>query len=263
MVPVPVADKLFSWVYIWWFLITSACGLWSHHAWAFYGDTTMNRTAGQFGAPPVVFPHWIHRIEFRCSVCHPDIFQMRAGAHSIMMERMVARGTFCATCHNGTIAWRPVNCHRCHRTDDRLLAASDPDSTTLPEPGPPFAKDNRDPDTLLRSFPHDASGMIDWVEAVRSGLIAPRSTPRSNGSTHEEEPSDVLMVRTGSMPAVRFPHSSHALWLECRNCHTGIFVPKKGANAMSMAQLQAGQYCGRCHGKVSFPLSECGRCHRP
>ena len=215
-------------------------------AMAFYGDILMNRTSKQFGFPPVTFPHWIHRTEFTCGVCHSDIFKMEPGGHYIKMERMVARKNFCSTCHDGKMAWPPVNCARCH------------------QPTPPFSKANRDPGLLLKNLPLDSGGNIDWIEAIKKKLISPRSSlhiPRPTKG--ETTPPDVILSKTGSMPPVLFPHASHALWLECKNCHPSIFIAEKGANPISMNKIRAGQYCGKCHGKVSFPLSECNRCHRP
>jgi c(7)-type cytochrome triheme protein len=51
------------------------------------------------------------------------------------------------------------------------------------------------------------------------------------------------------------------LILDCTSCHPDIFVPQKGANQISMAQIMAGQKCGVCHGSVAFPIEECRRCH--
>jgi c(7)-type cytochrome triheme protein len=80
----------------------------------FYGDMVLNSKAEQRGMPPVVFPHWIHRAEFKCKVCHPAIFEMKSGANDIDMEKIVFKGQFCGKCHNGEIAWKPVICARCH-----------------------------------------------------------------------------------------------------------------------------------------------------
>jgi c(7)-type cytochrome triheme protein len=80
----------------------------------YYGDMVLNSKAEQRGMPPVVFPHWIHRIEFKCKVCHPAIFQMKSGANDIDMEKIVFKGEFCGKCHNGETAWKPVVCARCH-----------------------------------------------------------------------------------------------------------------------------------------------------
>ena len=79
----------------------------------FYADMVLNSKAEKRGMPPVVFPHWIHRIEFKCKVCHPKIFKMRSGANDIDMFKIIS-GQFCGKCHNGTVAWKPVQCARCH-----------------------------------------------------------------------------------------------------------------------------------------------------
>ena len=78
-----------------------------------YGDITLNREAEKAGMPPVVFPHWFHRIRFKCKVCHPAIFEMRAGANEINMIKII-KGEFCGKCHNGRVAWPPLFCDRCH-----------------------------------------------------------------------------------------------------------------------------------------------------
>ena len=44
-----------------------------------YGDVILNRYAEENGMRPVIFPHWFHRIRFRCKVCHHELgFEMRA-----------------------------------------------------------------------------------------------------------------------------------------------------------------------------------------
>lgn len=85
----------------------------SRDARAEYGDITMNRYAEKAGMPPVVFPHWFHRIRFKCKVCHPAIFEMRAGSNDVNMIKII-KGEFCGKCHNGRIAWPPLYCDRCH-----------------------------------------------------------------------------------------------------------------------------------------------------
>jgi c(7)-type cytochrome triheme protein len=79
----------------------------------FYADMVLNSKAEKRGMPPVVFPHWLHRIEFKCKVCHPAIFEMRSGSNDIDMNKIIS-GQFCGKCHNGTISWKPVQCARCH-----------------------------------------------------------------------------------------------------------------------------------------------------
>lgn len=79
-----------------------------------HGDIMLNNYAEKDGMRPVVFPHWFHRIRFRCSVCHDELgIVMKRGANKIDMGK-IANGQFCGACHNGETAWAPVYCDRCH-----------------------------------------------------------------------------------------------------------------------------------------------------
>ena len=83
-------------------------------AMAEYGDVVLNRRAEAEGVRPVVFPHWFHRIRFRCKVCHSELgFQMRAGSNVVSMADIID-GKFCGMCHNGQVAWGPDRCDLCH-----------------------------------------------------------------------------------------------------------------------------------------------------
>lgn len=102
---------------------------------------------------------------------------------------------------------------------------------------------------------------VHWVKALDDGNLKPRW--ERTDPTAEPMVMDMNIVRVpkSSMPDVVFPHRQHTLWLACSNCHPDIFIPRKGANQISMAAILLGQKCGVCHGKVSFPISECKRCH--
>ena len=79
-----------------------------------YGDVLLNNRSEAAGMRPVVYPHWFHRMRFRCTVCHGELgFQMRAGADDVRMSD-IAEGKFCGTCHNGQIAWSAEQCDLCH-----------------------------------------------------------------------------------------------------------------------------------------------------
>ncbi len=79
-----------------------------------YADVILNKRADAEGVRPVIFPHWFHRIRFRCKVCHHELgFEMRAGANDVTMAD-IAEGKFCGMCHNGEIAWSAENCDLCH-----------------------------------------------------------------------------------------------------------------------------------------------------
>ena len=81
-----------------------------------YGDVVLNSKAESMvkaGVNPVVFPHWFHRIRFKCKVCHEDIFILKKGGNDINMSAIM-NGEFCGKCHNGLVAWEPLYCDRCH-----------------------------------------------------------------------------------------------------------------------------------------------------
>jgi len=104
---------------------------------------------------------------------------------------------------------------------------------------------------------------VDWIKSINAKKI----TPRHNSADASAKPiiMNLNIVRQvkGSMPDVVFPHDRHTLLLACSNCHTGIFIPQKGANQMSMAAIMLGESCGKCHGSVAFPVatSTCKLCH--
>jgi len=79
-----------------------------------YGDVVLNNVSEQNGVRPVVFPHWFHRVRFRCKVCHSELaFKMRAGANAVTMAD-ITNGKFCGMCHNNQIAWGADKCDLCH-----------------------------------------------------------------------------------------------------------------------------------------------------
>jgi c(7)-type cytochrome triheme protein len=83
-------------------------------AHAEYGDVVINNYSDKEGMRPVVFPHWFHRIRFRCKVCHADLgFKFEAGGNDINMLKIID-GEFCGACHDGQIAWSVENCNLCH-----------------------------------------------------------------------------------------------------------------------------------------------------
>ncbi len=86
----------------------------SQPAKAEYADVVINNYADAAGMRPAVFPHWFHRIRFRCKVCHADLgFKFKAGGNKITMAKIID-GQFCGACHNGEVAWSVENCAMCH-----------------------------------------------------------------------------------------------------------------------------------------------------
>lgn len=84
-----------------------------------YGDIVLGKkleSMQKAGVKPVVFPHWFHRIRFKCKACHEDIFIFQRGANDINMKKIMD-GEACGKCHNGIVAWEALYCDRCHSWD--------------------------------------------------------------------------------------------------------------------------------------------------
>jgi len=95
-------------------LAVAAYALAPQPAHAEYGDVVINNYSDAAGVRPAVFPHWFHRVRFRCKVCHTDLgFKFKAGGNDINMVKIID-GQFCGACHNGQVAWSVENCDLCH-----------------------------------------------------------------------------------------------------------------------------------------------------
>ncbi len=131
----------------------------------------------------------------------------------------------------------------------------------LHDPKNPAIRLLQQPAEALSVLPRDTAGnMVRWVDAIDKGAINPRTNLFPETEVRLLE-GDLIIARYGSMPAVKFPHRQHTLWLDCANCHDVLFKAKAGANKFSMTRILNGEQCGLCHGAVSFPLTECNRCH--
>jgi c(7)-type cytochrome triheme protein len=129
------AARFSLWVFAVAIALSFAAAIFSENeAKAEYGDVVINNYSDAAGMRPVVFPHWFHRIRFRCKVCHADLgFKFKAGGNDINMLK-IFDGQFCGHCHNNAIAWGVENCVLCHSgvpdsktrvhnsTTDRLVA---------------------------------------------------------------------------------------------------------------------------------------------
>ena len=68
-----------------------------------------------------------------------------------------------------------------------------------------------------------------------------------------------------SMGTVIFNGTAHKnAGLACSDCHNPEVFPKmkQGTVKITMKDLYAGKYCGRCHnGQKAFRIDDCTRCH--
>ena len=115
----------------------------------------------------------------------------------------------------------------------------------------------------LARLQKDQYGLVDWAAAIKNGNVKPWDSLEPGAMAAPPFNLDIVVqTKSNFMADVVFPHYVHTLWLTCTNCHTGIFQMKAGGNPeMTMAKIAAGEYCGRCHNRVAFPLTDCSRCH--
>ncbi len=259
-----------------------------------YGDIILNSKADAMrkaDVGDVVFPHWFHRIRYRCNVCHEDIFILRAGGNDINMARISEGGEQCGKCHNGLVAWEPLECDRCHSLEpgwsggpiQHSRRGGEETGRTLKERALDIKIGNKakpysnliklasgwHPKALSESgLPLDKYGLVDWAEAVREKKVAPAWSLDPNADISEKRTrSTRILFKTKSefVSDVLFPHDVHSYWLQCKICHEtkggAIFDEKVGMVQVDMVGIGKGKWCGRCHDKVGFPISDCNRCH--
>ena len=87
------------------------------------------------------------------------------------------------------------------------------------------------------------------------------------GSAMAVPPGKTVDFAGGSAGKVVFDGKVHAdKGLKCGDCHTKIFKMKKGADTITMADINAGKACGTCHnGEKAFKSSDaanCSKCHK-
>jgi len=228
-----------------------------------YGRVTINNFSQQASMPAVIFNHWTHRNRYTCRLCHVDIgFAMAAGATKLHAADNM-NGIYCGACHNGKMMTEPgrklfaacakeytpeeyKGCVRCHRLEP---------SAAL---GEEFAK-------FLLNMPREKFGNgVNWEQAEREGKI--KLIDYLEGITAPQvkmklKSDSEFTPRVKGMPNVIFSHTKHTVWSGCELCHPDIFGIRKGGTKFSMEEIFEGKYCGACHGKVSFPLTDCRRCH--
>jgi c(7)-type cytochrome triheme protein len=145
----------------------------------------------------------------------------------------------------------------------RLLAqsTSEDESVLLEEEDEDEEEEDTQEPIAFNYLPKTELGYIDWVAAIKQGIITPKESLDPN--YHPMPPIDFNVRFEFEAPKnnVLFPHLPHTLWLDCRNCHPAIFRMQAGTNPITMEKILRGEFCGRCHGVVAFPISDCDRCH--
>ncbi|MEW6109915.1 MAG: cytochrome c3 family protein [Nitrospirota bacterium] len=66
------------------------------------------------GVSPAIFSHEVHTAMFDCSSCHASVFKFKKDGSGMKMDS-IYKGKYCGICHNGQMAFGPMECKRCHK----------------------------------------------------------------------------------------------------------------------------------------------------
>jgi c(7)-type cytochrome triheme protein len=143
----------------------------------------------------------------------------------------------------------------------RAAVAGAEDEDEIAETGErPAIESVRGWEQAAEMLPKDLMDEVDWMEALRQGIIDPRASIKGRGRP-ERKVFGFNFYLPGPDPSMDayFPHSSHTQWLGCDSCHPKIFRTR--GTEFTMDDVFAGEYCGVCHGVVAFAVDSCFRCH--
>ncbi len=210
-----------------------------------YGNILIDRVSTSAGVKPVTFSHWSHRVKYTCRVCHFELeFNMMLNT-TMITEELNQYGRYCGACHNDKLAFGHTkgHCEKCHNGDVG------------------YGKEKFE---TLSSLPPAKNGNeVDWVMALKNGLIKPENYVLEESSPIKFEREIVIESEWVGISPVLFPHEIHRKWLDCSNCHPEIFnIRQYGTEDLAMESILKYEFCGVCHGKVAFPPNDnCKNCH--
>jgi len=218
-----------------------------------YGNVKMGQSGENDSVAPVTFQHWTHRDKYTCRLCHVDLEFSQYPGETQVLEEDNREGRYCGACHNGKEAFDIKTCDECHaKTDaEQKLSArqAKKDFYKFKKTMPPATYGNK----------------INWMKAEDQGKIKLKDTlpgisfvQNASMINNRDEPRKPKLP---GLPDIIFSHSKHVVWNGCGMCHPDSFTIETGKTPMTMKEIIAGKFCGRCHGTVAFPLNDCLRCH--
>jgi c(7)-type cytochrome triheme protein len=215
------------------------------------------------GLPPVIYPHWVHRIWFECKVCHQDIFVMQRWRNDISHKKF-NQGEQCAKCHNGDISFGiEGECDRCHIAGTpeagRLHNANLVDHNNIKDVADRLGTTWNSSKLPNGEIPVDEHGFIDWLNLKKNDIFEPLHS-LDKEYTPKVRDNKIFFKSKSKIKNVLFDHQIHSSWIKCSSCHPEVFNEDLNNN-IKMVKMSKGKYCGRCHGKVSFTFADCLRCH--
>lgn len=115
---------------------------------------------------------------------------------------------------------------------------------------------------IYAELPRDDKGVVDWMRALTEMTITPKpgiDPEATEASTKDEEVEFIPNDKPSRN--VTFRHATHTQWMSCKNCHSAIFKKKSDNLQFTHDDMDAGKYCGACHGKVVVLPGGCYGCH--
>ena len=246
----------------------------------------------------VTFSHKVHvdAGKLGCEQCHTKLFEMQALAVQKKQDfnmKSLYQGKYCGVCHDGKAAFASnTQCARCHGGVKGFEAANaemkdKPSAGSVKGPQKPVIIGKGDSSVL---FSHDAhTGAFKCSDCHTKLFSITRGQDKitmdkiykgqSCGACHNGKkafssdqcgkchakipaPKTALVYKPEGIGVVKFSHEFHTKSFACADCHSTLFVMRKGANKMTMEVMNAGGSCGKCHnGSTATPISECGKCH--
>jgi len=218
-----------------------------------YGDVKMGQPGEETSANPVTFRHWTHRDKYTCRLCHVDLEFSQYPGETLVFEEDNRDGRYCGACHNGKEAFAIKSCDECHPKD----AAAEKFMVR---------QNKKDFYKFKKTMPAAVYGnKIDWMKAEDEGKIKLTDTLPGisvvQNATMKNNRDEPRQPKLPGLPDIIFSHSKHVVWSGCGMCHPDTFAIETGKTKMNMKEIVAGEFCGRCHGTVAFPLNDCLRCH--
>ncbi len=220
--------------------------------------------------PPVIYPHWLHQIFFKCKACHDDNFKIERGANDITHAKIEA-GAQCGACHNGNISFDASidgECIRCHMSDSGIKKVSyaNTDIEGLRRSAERLGTGWKADRLKEGKLPLDTFGNIDWIKFEKNKVTDPLDSiltdEKTKKTSQRHESLIIFTSKSEALDSVPFSHKKHTSRLECASCHPMIFKDALNSTPVTMAELATGKFCGACHGKSgSLPLLDCKRCH--
>jgi c(7)-type cytochrome triheme protein len=200
------------------------------------------------------FRHASHTRWLACGSCHPSPFGVAPGTPRPPLTMAALRaGRACGACHGPVVFGVESRCAACH---------SRPPATDAWQPPAPAH-----PLEGLRSWEEVQARLPvqgdtpDWERARTAGLFAPQSLPGQAALEVLDLDLERVPKEAGEDAKVTFRHRTHTVLLACDSCHPTLFEQRAGATPITMEQLDKGELCGACHGKVAFPTTACALCH--